>query len=385
MTVPVLILLGGGVDSVSIVGRAAEMGIETVLVDRVIPRNYTGYWVKASCYHEIETLAGLARWVEQYNSIPSAVLCAGTDAPDVMAAVAREYGLPGPSVETAFISKNKLRQLEALRQAGVRVPETRIATNAGTFTRAETFNRGNILIKPSTSRGARGVQLYGDGDPVPPGAIELAASFGAPALVQEWIDGQQLSSESLVQDGEILWTAFADRNYSRLEEFKPHVIEDGCDMPSDIPCFFEKNWQEMADEQLQRCVMALGLRSGVLKGDLVWDGDRIWVIEVACRLSGGRMCSDITPEVWGVDFVGLAIRLALGDRIWPGEVRPYVRRYACQRFSFPIAPQSHPERGPSIIAYGKTREDAQEAALQRLGELGHLSAISGPAPVFAEQ
>ena len=379
MKTPILVLLGGGVDSVSIVGRAAEMGIETVLVDRVIPHNYVGYWVKASCYHEIETLAGLARWVGQYNAIPSAVICAGTDAPDVMAAVAREYGLPGPSVETAFISKNKLRQLEALRQAGVRVPETRIAT------RAETFISGDILIKPSTSRGARGVQLYRDGDPIPAGAIELAASFGAPVLAQEWIDGQQLSSESLVQDGEILWTAFADRNYARLEEFAPHIIEDGCDMPSAIPCFFEKDWQAMAEEQLQKCIMALDLQSGVLKGDLVWDGDRIWVIEVACRLSGGRMCSDITPEVWGVDFVGLAIRLALGDKIWPREVRPYLRRYACQRFRFPVRPTSHPERGPSVIAYGKTREDAQEAALQRLGELGHLSAISGPAPVFAEQ
>ena len=377
MTAPILVLLGGGIDSVSIVRRANEMGLETVIVDRAIPSNYRGHWVQASCYHETGTLAGLARWASQYDARPSGVLCAGTDAPDVMAAVAQEYRLPGPSVETAFISKNKLRQLEALRQAGVRVPETRIAT------RAETFISGDILIKPSTSRGARGVQLYRDGDPIPAGAIELAASFGAPVLAQEWIDGQQLSSESLVQDGEILWTAFADRNYARLEEFAPHVIEDGCDMPSEIPSFHERDWEAMAEEQLQNCVTAIGLQSGVLKGDLVWDGDRIWVIEVACRLSGGRMCSDITPEVWGVDFIGLAIRLALGDKIWPREVRPYLRRYACQRFQFPVRPTSHPERGPSVIAYGKTREDAQEAATRRLSELGHPSTIFAPAPVFA--
>ena len=70
MTAPVLVLLGGGIDSVSIVRRAAEMGIETVLIDRVIPRNYTGYWVKASCYHETETLAGLAHWAAQYDARP---------------------------------------------------------------------------------------------------------------------------------------------------------------------------------------------------------------------------------------------------------------------------------------------------------------------------
>ena len=139
-------------------------------------------------------------------------------------------------------------------------------------------------------------------------------------------------------------------------------------MPSSIPCFFEKDWQAMASEQLQKCVTVLGLQSGVLKGDLVWDGDRIWVIEVACRLSGGRMCSDITPGVWNIDFIGMAIRLALGDYIWPGEVRPYLRRYACQRFSFPVRPTSHPERGPSVIGYGPSREEAQAHAELRLRE-----------------
>ena len=372
-----LVLLGGGIDSVSIVRRAAEMGLDTVLVDRAIPRNYSGYWVKASCYHEIETLAGLARWVSQYDVRPSAVICAGTDAPDVMAAVAREYSLPGPSVETAFISKNKLRQLEALRQAGVRVPETRVATGP------DRYDMGAVLFKPATSRGARGVQLYTMDEPIPSTAVQQAAEFGTPVLVQQWIEGQQLSSESLIQDGEILWTAFADRNYARLEEFAPYVIEDGCDMPSAIPCFFEKDWRALAEEQLQLCIVALGLKSGVLKGDLVWDSDRIWVIEVACRLSGGRMCSDITPQVWGVDFVGMAIRLALGDRIWPGEIRPYLRRHASQRFRFPVRPTSHPERGPSVIAYGKTREDAQEAARRRLTDLGQSDTTSVPAPVFA--
>ena len=362
MTAPVLVLLGGGIDSTSIVRRAVEMGLETVIVDKVIPSNYTGYWVKASCYHELEALVRIARWVDEYDARPSAVLCAGTDAPDVMAAVAHEYSLPGPSAETAIISKNKIRQLEALRQAGVSVPKTVVATHA------DRYGMANVLFKPATSRGARGVQRYAADELIPVTAVDRAAQFGTPVLVQEWIDGQQLSSESLVQDGKLLWTAFADRNYARLEEFKPYVIEDGCDMPSSIPCFFEKDWQAMASEQLQKCVTVLGLQSGVLKGDLVWDGDRIWVIEVACRLSGGRMCSDITPGVWNIDFIGMAIRLALGDYIWPGEVRPYLRRYACQRFSFPVRPTSHPERGPSVIGYGPSREEAQAHAERRLRE-----------------
>jgi hypothetical protein len=158
------------------------------------------------------------------------------------------------------------------------------------------------------------------------------------------------------------WCSYSQRNYGRLEETHPYVIEDGGDMPPHIMAYFENDYQQKAEDQLQKCVDSMGLRSGTLKGDLVWDGYRIWVIEVACRLSGGSFCSNQIPDVWGVDFVGSAVKLALGETIYPGEIRPYLRRFMCQRFVVPTGTTCHPERGPGFIRYGQTRQQAVEAA-----------------------
>jgi biotin carboxylase len=221
----------------------------------------------------------------------------------------------------------------------------------------------DLVVKPVQNRGSRGIMRVKAGENVGP-AINYALSHDPydQCIVEEWIEGVQLSSESLVQDGKIIYTAFSERNYAGLDETYPYVIENGGDMPPSILLVYENDYQQKAEDQLQKCVDTMGLKSGTIKGDLVWDGRDIWVIEVACRLSGGSFCSKQIPGVWGVDFIGYAVRLALGERIYPGEINPYFRRYMSQRFVISSDTKSHPERGPGFIAFGQTREEAKRRA-----------------------
>ncbi|KKK56772.1 hypothetical protein LCGC14_3061180, partial [marine sediment metagenome] len=338
-------------------------------------RHLAHHFVQASCYHVDPVLSALQDFGKRING----VICAGTDAPHVMAAIGDEYAVVSPTPDTALLSTDKFAQAEALFAARVNVPSF-----DGELYRVAASHPPPWVIKPVDSRGARGVfRVQGVEDPWDRWReIAKAESPTGRAMIQKWIDGQQISSESLVQNGEILWTAFADRNYDRLEEFAPYVIEDGCDMPSEIASYHENDWEQKARAELQKCVDALTLENGVLKGDLVWDGHDIWVIEVATRLSGGRMCSDITPVVFGVDFVGMAIRIALGDYIWPGEISPYLQRHCSQRFLFPVKPQAHPDRGPHVIAAGVTRQEAQNNAAKQLKLLDASVAMGVREPVL---
>ncbi|KKM20273.1 hypothetical protein LCGC14_1647160, partial [marine sediment metagenome] len=226
------------------------------------------------------------------------------------------------------------------------------------------------VVKPVSNRGSRGVMRVLAGEYLD-AAISYAEQYDPRkhTIVEQWIDGVQLSSESLVQDGKIIYTAFSERNYSRLEETHPFIIEDGGDMPPSILCVHENDYITKAGTELQKCVTAMGLRTGVLKGDIVWDGNNIWIIEVACRLSGGLFCSDQIPETWGVDFVGMAVRLALGERVYNGEIKPYFRRHTAQRFVFPPGISSHTERGPGVIHYGSTREEARQRAYTAINQI----------------
>jgi biotin carboxylase len=353
-------VLGGGIDSLSILRRIKEMGLRTIVfdADKDAParEHLADHFVNRSCYNVWEVLTYIQ---STYQDI-DAVLCAGTDCPDVMALVAQTRGLVGPSPRTAEISMNKWMQKRLFEDAGIKIPKWWAGEYAPDPSRV-------MVVKPTTNRGSRGVMRVLPGENSKQAvketdqAIAYAKQFDprGHTIVEEWIDGVQLSSESLVQNGKIIYTAFSERNYSRLEETHPYVIEDGGDMPPSIPLVYENDYKEKSHEQLQKCVEAMGLRNGTLKGDLVWDGHNIWVIEVACRLSGGSFCSDQIPAVWGVDFVGMAVRIALGETVYNGEIRPYLRRHMSQRFVIPPGTTCHPERGPGAIAYGEDRREAQ--------------------------
>jgi len=356
-----IIFLGGGKDAVKIVFRAVEMGLHPVVVDKDprCPARHLGVQiVQASCYDWKDTLNGL----RVLDILPSAVMCAGTDAPDVAAAVASHYGLVGLNASQVRQATDKYYQKMDFLMSGVNVPSFWRADEA------DALQDFPIVLKPIRGRGARGVFRILNQEQYATITGNVGDSFG-PMMAEHWVDGVQLSSESIVINGKVEWTAFAERNYSRLDEFAPHVIEDGSDTPPAMPDYFENSWSEKANEQLQKCADVFGMKNGTMKGDLVWTGQDIFVIEVALRLSGGEFCSVIIPEVWGADMVGVAIRMALGENVYPGEIRPYLRRHARQRFSFPVRPLSHPERGASVIGYGMNREKAQNAAETLLASL----------------
>ena len=66
---------------------------------------------------------------------------------------------------------------------------------------------------------------------------------------------------------------------------------------------------------------------------LTKDGPK--VIEIATRLSGGWFSTDQIPLATGVDFIGCAIRLALGEKIDPSELVPRFQKGVAIRYFFP--------------------------------------------------
>ena len=228
---PRILLIGGGRDSLGIVNRCLQMGLRIIVadIDPAAPaRKRADWFLEVDCYdHNAVLLEALAR-DDEYGTV-NAVLSAGTDTPNVMSSISGAWGLSGPSWETATLSKDKYAQAQKLLLGGCNVPNTAL-TPASHFPIAELS--GKMVMKPRDSRGARGVVLMKPGDDISAEQYLYSAQFGSGGVIlQEWVDGHQISSESLVQDGEILWTAYAERNYDRLDKFAPYVIEDGCDMP----------------------------------------------------------------------------------------------------------------------------------------------------------
>jgi biotin carboxylase len=154
-------------------------------------------------------------------------------------------------------------------------------------------------------------------------------------MVEQYLDGPQVSTESVVVDGRCFTPGFSDRNYEYLERFAPFFIENGGDLPSHLP----QTIQASVRDVIARAASALGVTSGTVKGDIVVHNGEPYVIELAARLSGGFFCTREIPLNTGVDFIGAAIKVALGEPVTAQELTPKHSTPVIQRYAFAAAGQ----------------------------------------------
>lgn len=330
-----LICLGGGIEGLPILQRAKALGHRLVVVDG--NPNAPGFAIAdlcavASCYDVTATVRELDIIAAPYDG----VLCCAIDAPDVAAAVKAAYGLPGLPPPQAALSADKLAQKRCLRAAGLPVPDFReFLFNAGPYYDAEQFVNRPTIVKPVDSRGARGVSLVGVGEDIyPPYERARAATPSGRTMIEEYIPGVQLSTESIVQNGKVLFTMIGERNYSRFAagQFGPHPVEDGFDAP-----VYHDALASRIDSLLILACRALGWDNLTVKGDwIVGEDGQLYILELAARLSGGFFASHGAPLAYGVDLVGAAINLALGMRAGWVTVSNK-KQYVSQRYVFPDA------------------------------------------------
>ena len=190
----------------------------------------------------------------------------------------------------------------------------------------------DLVIKPVDSRGSRGVQRVSHVEDLT--KAFLFARSHSPServMVEQYLDGPQISTESIVVGGHCYTPGFSDRNYEYLERYAPYFIENGGDLPSHQA----PELQAKVKDVVARAAAALGVTNGTVKGDIVIHKGEAYVIELAARLSGGFFCTREIPLNTGVDFVENAIKVALGEPVEPAALEPKYLTPVIQRYAFP--------------------------------------------------
>jgi len=329
-----LLIISGGIEAADAVMRARDMGLHVVVSD-IDPNApsfaYAHDHLIADVYGPEETLAAAQRYVRERGPIHG-VLCVAADAPVTAALVAEKWNLPGISVESAKLACDKLAMKRRFKQCGVPVPWFESVASAAEL-RAIIAERGSdLVIKPVDSRGSRGVQrLSRSNDLDAAFALAQKHSPTSRAMVEAYLDGPQISTESVVTGGRCFTPGFADRNYELLEVHAPFFIENGGDLPSHLP----QSVQNRVKDVVAQGAAALGITEGTVKGDIVVHRGEPYIIELAARLSGGFFCTLEIPLNTGVDFIGCAIRVALGETVAPDELEPKRQQPVIQRYAFP--------------------------------------------------
>lgn len=340
-----MLLLGGGFEQLNAVRIAKELGAHVIVFD--------GH-EKAACMYEADefyqvNIKDHAVLLSKARDLKiNAVFVHAAELAIEAALVAESLSLPGISVQSAKLGTDKALRSACLQAAGVRVPRF-CALDAGVpwaeWAQASETIGFPMMVKPTQLAGAQGVEFIQN-------LAELEQYFARKDrfekqgfVFEEFVEGLQLSTESVAFDGVLHKTSIALRHYDTTQDLWPFQIEDGHSMPWDGTNDIRKK----LDAVIETCRSALKIQSGVLKGDIVL-GSRgeIIVLEMAVRTSGGRFCDTVVPLSSGVTILYPLIQFALGQK---PDLEFLKEKYAVgvsQRFVFleegtPLKPHKHIE------------------------------------------
>ena len=331
-----LLIISGGIEAADAAKRAKEMGHYVVVSD--IDHAAPGFEFADSCliadvYGPAETAAAAERFNRKIRKIDG-VICVAADAPITAATVAQKLGLPGISVAAAELACDKLAMKRRFAERGVPVPWFDEIATPQALQRVAIERGNDLVIKPVDSRGSRGVQRVAQvADLQKAFLFARSHSPSERVMVEQYLSGPQVSTESVVVNGRCFTPGFSDRNYEYLERYAPFFIENGGDLPSHL----SPEIQQKVKDVVGKAAAALGITNGTVKGDIVVHNGEPYVIELAARLSGGFFCTREIPLNTGVDFIGAAIRIALGETVTPQELEPKQFTPVIQRYAFPKA------------------------------------------------
>jgi biotin carboxylase len=345
-----LLIISGGSDAADAARRAKELGFYVIVADRdpeAPAFAITDSILIADADGADETSAAAERFSRKIRRIDGAISMAA-NAPMTMAAVARRLGLAGPSERISQLACDKLAMKRTLRDAGLPVPWFAPVETPQALARIVIEHGRDLVIKPVDSRENRGVQRMAAVVDIDRAfALARSHSITGRVMVERCLDGPQIFAQSLVLDGHCATPVLFDRNFEYLERYTPFFVQNGGELPSALPAEIQDDVRALVAQAAQ----FLGVTSGTMNADIVVHDGKAQLIDLATTICGGAVCTRAIPLSSGVDFIGAAIRVAVGDAVPMEELEPRKTAPVVQRYLFP-----QPGRVVSISGIEAARE-----------------------------
>ncbi len=290
-----LLVLGAGAPQLGLLEAAAARDVTVIAADRdPLAAGFTLADERAVISAEDE--AGIERLARARGI--DGIVSPGADWPvGIAARVAERIGLPHPiDAATGILATTKTRQRERFAATGV--PQPRI------FSAGDPEISFPCVVKAADRQGQRGLTLVREPLELDAAvAAAAAASRGGGVLVEELIDGPELTINAISREGEFVPIAVTDRLLAGPPAFGVALAHV---WPSVHPV-------DAAIEAARSAVSALGIESGPSYTQVrIGPGGQAFVMEVAARLGGGHD-AELCRAAVGVDLNDLAVSFALGE------------------------------------------------------------------------
>lgn len=303
-----LAVIGASYLQKPLVEKAKEMGLEVhcfAWEDGAVCKDIADHFYPISIIEKEEILS-----ICQQVGINGICTIASDVAAPTVAYVAEKMGLVGNSYESAIRANNKYLMRESFSKADVPCPKYIVAT-------PDTLNTPSVLdglrefqypiiIKPSDRSGSLGVsKICTPAEYYPAINQAMKVSFKHEAMIEEFIDGREISVEFISYQGHHYPLQITDK----VTTGAPHFVELEHHQPSSL----SKDMYETIYSITEKALNALGITNGASHSEYkITPNGRIAIMEIGARMGGDFIGSDLVRLSTGYDFLKGVIEVALG-------------------------------------------------------------------------
>lgn len=222
--------------------------------------------------------------------------------------VAENLGLPCNKTKYSSIQTNKYDMRSALSNNGIDCPK---------FIRvSKDFDKKSlngfcypVIVKPTDRSGSRSITKLDSINGIYKAVADACqSSFENKAIIEEYIEGEEYSMETITQNGVHHYLATT----KKFTTGSPHFIETGHMQPSGL----SDTTIEKAKSTIFKALTALHIENSAGHSEFKIDKNgKIKIIEIGARMGGDCIGSDLVFLSTGNDFTKMVIDVAVGNKI----------------------------------------------------------------------
>lgn len=295
-------IIGASYLQLPLVEKAKQMGVEThcfAWPEGAICKNFADFFYPISVLDKELIL----KKCEEIK-IDGITTIATDMAVSTICYVAEKMNLISNTYNSSIISTNKSDMRKAFEKGNCSIPKFIEVTNCINNLQGFKFP---LIVKPIDRSGSRGVtKVHYESDLSEAINYAINDSFSKKAIVEEYIEGVEVSVETISWKGQHTILTITDK----VTTGSPHFVELAHHQPSNL----HADIQEKIKIETIKCINALEINYGASHSEfkITPDGE-VFVIEVGARMGGDFIGSHLVELSTGYDFLEGVINIALGN------------------------------------------------------------------------
>ena len=296
--------------------RMRELGCRLIILNATEnwAGTYASHWILADTNDHAESLRAVEDFFADHPDLgPDGVITFWEDDVLLCSRIRDRYGLIGIPYEVGRLARDKHLFRAFCADHGLPAPGHALIEEEADAAEAVSALRFPLVVKPVYGSSSAYVVRVNDVQELRDtveylrsnisSEVESALSVSSAIMAEEYIDGNEVDIDMLLQNGKVKFWSMSDNDATR----EPYFVETGQCIPTRLSQSQQMELVTMAEEMLER----LGVEHGCIHFEAKYGSRGPMPIEINLRM-GGDEVYDFVKTAWGVDLVENAVRIALG-------------------------------------------------------------------------